>query len=190
MHRVQCLTPSDEAGIPRISRRTELRQPGWPWRRGQSVWHPPIRTLSHVDGAKIFNGYAARKSPSGCSYGLTVYGTGYNETKASVAASLAQLQLDYIDLVMVHHRAADVADWPRTVNAMSAFPNNWARPGSPTNNGTHAQWLAPACAITDPTWVLCQDETWKALSELKAEGKLRAIGVSNWQVSGPNVTDC
>merc|ERR1712046_341221 len=29
----------------------------------------------------------------------------------------------------------------------------------------------------------CQDETWKALVELKAAGKIRAIGVSNWMVS-------
>jgi diketogulonate reductase-like aldo/keto reductase len=102
---------------------------------------------------------------------------------AAVAASLEQLQLKYIDLVMIHHRAADVADWPRGVSSMKAFPDNWAYPGSPVNNGTHAEWLTPQCGITDPTWVLCQDQTWQALTELKKAGTLRAIGVSNWQVN-------
>ena len=30
------------------------------------------------------------------------------------AASLEQLQVDYIDLVMIHHRASDISGWPRT----------------------------------------------------------------------------
>lgn len=111
------------------------------------------------------------------------YLMGYNETKASVAASLEQLQVDYLDLVMVHHRAADAAEWPRRVNAMRAFPDNWAAPGSPVNNGSKATWQAPACARADWTWVGCQDQTWQALTELKREGKIRAIGVSNWLLS-------
>ena len=52
---------------------------------------------------------------------------GYNETMASVEASLAQLQVDQLDLVMVHHRAADAGEWPREVTTMQAFPENWVR---------------------------------------------------------------
>lgn len=113
------------------------------------------------------------------------YLMGYNETRAAVVASLAQLQVDYIDLMMVHHRAADAGEWPRMEPPMVAFPDNWARPGSPVTNGTKAVWGPPACALEDGSWLKCQDGTWKALTELKAAGKLRAIGVSNWMV--PNL---
>lgn len=109
------------------------------------------------------------------------YLMGYNETKAAVQASLAQLQVSYIDLMMVHHRAADIGEWPRKSKEMKAFPDNWAREGSPVGG----QWLPPACAVSDPTWQQCQDETWLALTELKKAGKLRSIGVSNWMV--PNL---
>jgi len=102
---------------------------------------------------------------------------GYNNTKLSVAASLDQLQVSYIDLVMVHHRACDISGWPRNVCQMKAFPDV---PSSP--DGKSSVWPAPACSVTDPTWQTCQDETWRALVELRNDGKIRAIGVSNWQI--------
>lgn len=110
---------------------------------------------------------------------------GYRETKAAVQASLEQMQLEYLDLVMVHHRAVSASVWPRSVASMRAFPDDWASPGSPVNNRTSgkASWSAPECVSRDATWLTCQDETWKALTELKSEGKVRAIGVSNWMVS-------
>merc|ERR1712224_812086 len=80
---------------------------------------------------------------------------GYNETKRSVAASLEQLQVDYIDLMMVHHRAADNADWPRLGAAMKAFAAGSVSPGNPSINGTKAIWLPPPCALIDPTWIRC-----------------------------------
>lgn len=114
---------------------------------------------------------------------VPVYLMGYNETYAAVKTSLAQLQVDSIDLMMVHHRAADCHEWPEKVSSMKDYPDNWAYPGSPTNALGSAQWLPPVCALQDSSWLLCQDETWRALTELKAAGKLRAIGVSNWMVS-------
>merc|ERR1719506_1674395 len=117
---------------------------------------------------------------------VPMYLMGYNATKASVAASLAQLQVDYLDLVMVHHRASSASAWPRVVKSMKAFPDNWAGPGNPRNNYPKvgdASWVAPECAARDSSWLTCQDETWRALVELKAAGKVRAIGVSNWMVS-------
>jgi diketogulonate reductase-like aldo/keto reductase len=113
------------------------------------------------------------------------YLMGYNHTKASVAASLVQLQVEYLDLVMIHHRAADLGDWPRNISKMQAFPDGWAGPGNPTSSGAFSLWTAPSCALADPTWQTCQDETWKALVELRNEGIIKAIGVSNWML--PNL---
>ena len=106
------------------------------------------------------------------------YLMGFNETLASVEASLAQMQLAQLDLVMVHHRCHDISDWPRETAIMAAFP---AQPKSA--DGTKAVWGQPACARADPTWRTCQDETWAALTLLKKQGKVRAIGVSNWPIA-------
>ena len=40
----------------------------------------------------------------------------------AVAASLSQLQTDYIDLVMFHHRAADISAEPLKMKPMKALP--------------------------------------------------------------------
>jgi diketogulonate reductase-like aldo/keto reductase len=58
---------------------------------------------------------------------------GYEETKAAFAASLEKLQLDYLDLYLVH--------WP--------MPETFV-------------------------------DTWRAMEELYEEGKIKAIGVSNF----------
>ena len=63
---------------------------------------------------------------------------------------------------------------------MKAFPNVPVDPVS-----QKATWGPPACAVADPTWLTCQDETWRALVDLKKEKKIRAIGVSNYRV--PNL---
>eukprot|EP01051_Picozoa_sp_SAG22_P021500 SAG22_NODE_4767_length_1170_cov_1.107376_2_plen_280_part_00 len=97
---------------------------------------------------------------------------GYELTKLAVNASLSQLQTDYIDLVMFHHRAADISDEPLSMKPMKALPQH--------QDGT---WGPPDCALADPTWQTCQDEGWRALVELKKAGKIRALGVSNWMLS-------
>lgn len=106
---------------------------------------------------------------------------GYNETRASVEASLHQMGLARLDLVMLHHRAADISDWPREVCPMAAFPDQPTR--TTADNQTVALWGAPPCSLIDPTWRLCQDESWRALQELRREGTVAAVGVSNWPVS-------
>jgi len=68
---------------------------------------------------------------------------------------------------------------------MHAFPDSWEATGNPTNENLSASWTPPACALKDGSWLTCQDETWRALIDLKAAGKIRAIGVSNWMV--PNL---
>ena len=47
---------------------------------------------------------------------------GYNLTKRAVMASLDQLQVDYIDLVMFHHRAADISAEPLSVRSRQPPP--------------------------------------------------------------------
>jgi len=43
-------------------------------------------------------------------------------------ASLEQLQVSYIDLVMVHHRACDISGWPRTCRMQACPPRTPAQP--------------------------------------------------------------
>lgn len=106
---------------------------------------------------------------------VPTYLMGYNETIASVHASLEQMRLTQLDLVMIHHRAP-VNAFPRLVSPMKAFPS------TPVVSGK-ASWGPPPCAVADPSWVSCQTETWDALIELKKQGKVRAIGVSNWEIA-------
>ncbi len=68
---------------------------------------------------------------------------GYKQTKKAFRESLRKLNLDYVDLYLIH--------WPANAKNYS----NWQK--------TNA-------------------DTWRALEELQAEGKIRSIGVSNfWQ---------
>lgn len=83
-------------------------------------------------------------------------------------ASLEQMQLDYLDLVMIHHRASDIGGWPREVCQMKAFPGKPAPKGSPND----ALWEAPSCSIADPTWESCQDGSWEALLVCKGGDEL------------------
>ncbi len=76
---------------------------------------------------------------------------GYDRARASCLQSLKGLGLEYIDLMLVH--------WPG------------AKTGWPLRRGE----LSPA------DWTpAMREETWRALEDLRAEGKLRNIGVSNY----------
>jgi diketogulonate reductase-like aldo/keto reductase len=109
---------------------------------------------------------------------------GYDATKSAVEASLDQMGQEYLDLVMLHHRAADNGDWPRSGAIMKAF-NTSNTPWMSIIDGK-ASWGIPPCAQyeNDKTgnWLSCQDGSWKALTEMKQAGKIKSIGVSNWQL--------
>ena len=48
----------------------------------------------------------------------------------------------------------------------------------------------PACALEDGSWLKCQDGTWKALTELKAAGKVRGLVgacVQDGRLQGPAI---
>lgn len=68
---------------------------------------------------------------------------GYQQTKLAFEESLKNLDLDYIDLYLIH--------WP-------------------------------ANAINYANWQETNADTWRAMEELQAEGKVKSIGLSNfWQ---------
>lgn len=67
---------------------------------------------------------------------------GYEKTKASFEKTLRDMELDYLDLYLIH--------WP-------AYQNRF------------------------PDWEEINLETWRAMTELYREGKIRAIGVSNFK---------
>ena len=78
---------------------------------------------------------------------------GYNETLVQVKPMLDTLQVDYVDLLLIH--------WP----------------GPPGNSSD------PACQGNPATWRACRQSTWKAMEEIYKAGKARAIGVSNFEIN-------
>ena len=76
---------------------------------------------------------------------------GYNETMNQIKPILETLQVDYLDLLMIH--------WP-----------------GPPGNSTD-----PACIGNPTSWRACRQSTWKAVQDLFHSGKTRAIGVSNFE---------
>ena len=76
---------------------------------------------------------------------------GYNDTLKQIPVILDTLQVDYLDLLLIH--------WP----------------GPPGNSSD------PECQGNPDTWRACRQSTWKALIEVFNQGKARAIGVSNFE---------
>lgn len=66
---------------------------------------------------------------------------GYKQTRIALDESLRKLELDYIDLYLIH--------WP-------------------------------ANAINYKDWQKTNSDTWRAMEELQAEGKIKSLGVSNF----------
>uniref|UniRef100_A0A7S3P5A8 NADP-dependent oxidoreductase domain-containing protein n=1 Tax=Amphora coffeiformis TaxID=265554 RepID=A0A7S3P5A8_9STRA len=79
---------------------------------------------------------------------------GYNKTLEMIPRFATELGLEYIDLVLMH---------------MPSSPSAWFMPNDCTRAGIDA-----------PT---CRQETWKALSEMRAQGIVRHVGVSNFAIS-------
>ena len=77
---------------------------------------------------------------------------GYNETFTQMKKILSDLQMDYVDLLLIH--------WP----------------GNPPNSTTD-----PACQGNPTTWRGCRQSVWKALEQIFKSGKALSIGVSNFE---------
>ena len=77
---------------------------------------------------------------------------GYNDTLAQVKPILDSLQVDYVDLLLIH--------WP----------------GPPGRSSD------PACqGKPSPTWRECRQASWRAMEDIYKMGKAKAIGVSNFE---------
>ena len=77
---------------------------------------------------------------------------GYNSTLEQMEDILLTLQLDYVDLLLIH----------------------WPGPPSPTSSD-------PACQGNPTTWRACRQSTWKAMEVIYNANQSRAIGVSNFE---------
>ena len=76
---------------------------------------------------------------------------GYNETLTQMDRLLGDLQMDYVDLLLIH--------WP----------------------GARSSSNDPACQGDPPTWRSCRQSIWKAMEKLFNSNKALAIGVSNFE---------
>jgi len=91
---------------------------------------------------------------------------GYNLTMQSFAESLKMLGTDYVDLYVVH--------WP--AEFPDRWPQHWCGPADIAREITE-----PPCKKGSNNWKECRMGTWKAMVELKKAGKIKALGVSNYE---------
>eukprot|EP00400_MALV-I_sp_L67-5_P000871 gene871-784_t len=76
---------------------------------------------------------------------------GYDRCKKSIMKSLRAMKLDYLDCVLIHYPGCKTG-WP--LKSGTTSPPNWT----------------PSMRL----------ETWRAMEDLQAEGKIKVIGVSNY----------
>ena len=76
---------------------------------------------------------------------------GYNETLTEMKQILSDLQMDYVDLLLIH------------------WPGIW---GSSND---------PSCQSNATSWRECRQSVWRAVETLYKDGKALAIGVSNFE---------
>lgn len=89
---------------------------------------------------------------------------GYEPTLECLRLSLKRLEMDYIDLWLIH--------WPGPAwNTMSRRNDVLAEKG-PWHYASHAEEDMPRL----------RSETWRAMEDAMMQGKLRAIGVSNFSI--------
>lgn len=94
---------------------------------------------------------------------------GYAETLASFNSSITQLGVSRLDLFMFH--------WP------GLFPENLPMTDPPHIETCGIPVTAmPKCKQTSWGWKQCRLDSWRAMTELQAAGKVGALGVSNFDI--------
>lgn len=90
---------------------------------------------------------------------------GYNDTLVQFAGVLSDMQVDYVDALLVH--------WPWDSKPQGNVSSN-------TTSSTD-----PLCDHASRMYDerLCRLSTWKAMVEIFNSGKARSIGVSNYNVT-------
>ncbi|CAE7489752.1 P100/11E [Symbiodinium natans] len=92
---------------------------------------------------------------------------GYDGTMAAAGRMLKQLDVDYIDLVLLH--APRMISWRMVAAWWGGM--NWL-----IGDGDEFSHMPCEDQVT------CRKATWKALSELREQGLIRDVGVSNFRV--------
>jgi len=96
---------------------------------------------------------------------------GYARTKLAVEQSLKNFGVEALDCVLIH--------WPRCDDSIS-----WMNCEEEENNlPDHVKNAGPAPHKFDGNGAPPWRESWRALEELYAEGKLKTIGVSNFNLN-------
>lgn len=89
---------------------------------------------------------------------------GYQKTKIAFEKSLERLQLDYVDLYLIHSPADRTpSEREQDTESWQAMVDEYPTPDNPVDN-----WFENVAG------------SWQAMTELYHEGKIKALGVSNF----------
>jgi len=98
---------------------------------------------------------------------------GYDSTMAHVKKMLKQLDVEYIDLVLLHA--------PRKISPKMVL-DFFMKTGDGSDFGEVGMFGDEFSSHDCENQVTCRQRTWKALSELREEGLIRDVGVSNFNI--------
>mmetsp|Transcript_97671 Transcript_97671/g.157522 ORF Transcript_97671/g.157522 Transcript_97671/m.157522 type:complete len:432 (+) Transcript_97671:33-1328(+) len=120
-----------------------------------------------------------------------IFTTHYNETLASewVRSMLKELDLEYVDLVLMHAPRRNFGVWPGFIPRFKKFMPVWEEEvrgfvwhgglfASIWPNDVDEDFLEYGCK----TGKECREQTWAALSKAREQGLIKELGVSNFRI--------
>ena len=90
---------------------------------------------------------------------------GYSDVKDQFEGILTEMGVDYVDLLLIH--------WPWDSASKGNVSNNHTTSVTPACNHSSTEYNERACRVL----------SWKAMVDIYASGKARAIGVSNYNIT-------